>query len=63
MTDPRHDTAAWRRRKFHMTLAEYVERAGDAVGSNDVALSSQLWAAAAALREYYERRYQEEIND
>lgn len=43
------DAAAQRYYRRH---AEMVERAGDAVGPNDYALSNLLWSAAAALRRY-----------
>ena len=39
-------------RRFYRRHAENVDRAGDAVGANDTALSNLLWSASAALRRY-----------
>ena len=44
-------------RRFFRQLAEQVDRAGDAVGPNDLGLATALWHDASRLRAYADRAH------
>lgn len=52
MTDTPRDRVAPTARRHYRRHASVVERAGDSVGANDVALANALYAVAGRLRAY-----------